>query len=104
MSFATNNFDFFYLFLIIVFLAFLVFYLREVILTYRNKKKHASRRSDRSKQSSSRQARRKGKRCPECRHIIDWRRTACHHCGHKFEVNPDREPHPDEIKDIESAK
>jgi hypothetical protein len=40
---------------------------------------------------------RRGKRCPQCRNMIDQRRTVCQHCGHEFELVPGREAHPDEI-------
>ncbi len=41
---------------------------------------------------------RAGKKCPDCGNMIDVRRTICQHCGHKFEVKPGTEPHPDEVK------
>ncbi len=98
MSSMTYNFDLFYIFLILVFVCALVFYLKDIIPSMRAEKERSSRRSDRNGRRSSRSKRRKGKRCPECRHIIDWRRTVCQHCGHKFEIRPGRDPHPDEIE------
>jgi uncharacterized OB-fold protein len=35
----------------------------------------------RSKKGGSR---RKGKRCPQCQKLIDYRRAVCQHCGYKF--------------------
>jgi predicted amidophosphoribosyltransferase len=28
--------------------------------------------------------RRRGKRCPECKNMIDYRREVCQHCGYRF--------------------
>ena len=41
--------------------------------------------------------RRKGKRCPQCRKIIDCRRIVCRHCGYEFKPEPGLEPHADKI-------
>ncbi|MFO8058460.1 MAG: hypothetical protein R6V10_14315 [bacterium] len=98
-----SNFDIFYLFLLIAFAFGLGMYLKSVLPPLRKQEKSSDRRS-RSKSSgrshrSSRGSRHRGKRCPECRHIIDRRRTVCHHCGHEFKVDSDHEPHPDEEKE-----
>lgn len=41
--------------------------------------------------------RRQGKKCPECKKVIDARRTVCQHCGYKFTPKLGRELHPDEV-------
>ena len=38
--------------------------------------------------SSPRRRQRSGKRCPQCRNLIDARRTVCQHCGHIFKTVP----------------
>jgi len=55
-----------------------------------------SRRSEGERSHDSRK-RRQGKRCPQCRKIIDAVRTRCQHCGHEFETEPaDEENGPDD--------
>jgi len=63
-----------------------IFYLRKE-LGIRIKEKREQRSAGR---------RRLGKRCPQCKNIIDYRRKVCQHCGYEF-------PYVPEPKEIEAS-
>jgi len=86
--------DIMYIALVVIYLAAVVWY---IISTLVNRKK-GSESSSGSSQSQPKRRSRRGKRCPSCKQIIDNRRTICQHCGHEFAIDPNSEPHPDEIR------
>ena len=79
--------------LIVGYLSVMGWYLKSVMIKKKDKKKSRKSKSRKSK-SKHRIA---GKRCPGCKRTIDRRRTVCQHCGHKMELSPGVEPHPDEV-------
>jgi len=85
------------IFLLVAYGLLIGWYLRAFFLS---KKKPAEEKSSSSSKHghSKNRKRRAGKKCPDCKKVIDVRRTVCQHCGHKFEVPPGTEPHPEEIR------
>ena len=45
---------------------------------------------------------RSGKKCPQCKKIIDARRMTCQHCGYEFSTQKSEESHPDESEELET--
>lgn len=88
--------DLMYIALVVIYFAALGWY---IISTLVNKKSDSpSEKKSSSSSSGSHHRSRRGKRCPNCKQIIDARRTLCQHCGHEFKIDPNSEPHPDEIR------
>ena len=87
----TDSNNILYLILLVGYLVAVGWYVRSTM---------AFRRAGGEKKPSSRGGGRRhkkaGKHCPECKEMIDARRTVCQHCGHKFDLVP-ADPHPDEV-------
>jgi len=46
------------------------------------------------REAGERRSKRKiGKRCPQCKNIINYQRTVCHHCGYPFPPVPEHKSH-----------
>ena len=81
-------------------------YVRGIIVARRKSGEDKSSSPSSSDSSSSvkrKRSRHTGKKCPDCKNVIDVRRAVCQHCGHKFELEPGVEPHPDELKALGKA-
>lgn len=91
----TQSSDTMYIALVVIYLAAVTWY---IISTLINRKKGSESSSSSSGNSQHKHRSRRGKRCPGCKQIIDNRRTLCQHCGHEFVIDPNSEPHPDEIR------
>ena len=85
--------DLMYIALVVIYLAAVSWY---IISTIINRK--SVDEGDAKSESHGKHHTRRGKRCPGCKQIIDARRTLCQHCGREFKIDPNSEPHPDELQ------
>ncbi len=81
--------------MVIAYLMAVAWYARGAILA--KKKKYESERTYHRRKENEKRKKRSGRRCPDCKNIIDRRRSVCQHCGHQFDVIPGAQKHPDEI-------
>ena len=87
--------DLMYVALVVIYLAAVSWYIISTLINRKNKKETETKTET---SSSGKHHSRRGKRCPSCKQIIDARRTLCQHCGHEFKIDPNSEPHPDELR------
>jgi len=52
----------------------------------------------RKENEEQRSKRKLGKRCPQCRNIINYKRTVCQHCGYQFPEVSTHDYHPGQRK------
>ncbi len=70
--------------LVAAYLMALAWYVIKVV-TERDRQPERRRRSRKSAPAKSTSGRETGKRCPQCRTIINSKRTVCQHCGYEFQ-------------------
>ena len=73
----------FYAVIIIVWISGIIFYIRYL-------RKEMGNKIDYLKGERKAGRRRLGKRCPNCKNIIDYYRKVCQHCGYEFYQVPEK--------------